>query len=93
MLLNNKLLMTEDDKKVWLFGVFTACPLSDAVKECIFQKYRKLNARERWSYIESMSEKEVNEYIKQHMACLNYRISSEQNICSHLIKDEQFISK
>jgi len=85
--------MTEYDKKIWLFGVFTACPLSDGIKDCLFQKYRSMSPATRWSYLESLSEKEVDDFIKYHKKCLSHRISGKRKECSFRLKDKKIISK
>jgi hypothetical protein len=61
------------DKKIWLFGIFCACPLNSSLKSCPFNAIRKLPLSERWHIIEGLSEDEVQSLITTHTTCLYVR--------------------
>jgi hypothetical protein len=61
------------DKKIWLFGIFCACPLNNSIRSCPFNAVRKLPLSERWHIIEGLSEDEVQSLITTHTTCLNAR--------------------
>jgi hypothetical protein len=75
-----------NEKRIWLFGVFSACPLTNAQLGCQFAEFRKLSALERWEYIEALSEAEVDEYIIHHQTCLYNRVKGLQKFCKPLDK-------
>jgi len=60
----------EQEKKIWLFGVFTTCPLKVTLESCPFKKFRQLSAINRWSYINGLNVSEIDDYIKLHKGCL-----------------------
>lgn len=74
--------MATSDKRIWLFGVFTACPLNDVVKDCTFRKYREMTSFQRWNYLESLSDEEVDNLIMLHKNCIKARISGKSKFCS-----------
>ncbi len=69
------------EKKIWLFGVFCACPLNYPLNDCIFKEFRKLSALEKWEYVDSLSETEVDAYISHHRECLYKRELGIQKLC------------
>lgn len=76
--------MKANEKKIWLFGVFSACPLKVALEGCPFEKYRKQSPLERWEYIEGLTEEEVDALILHHKKCLYKRESKGQTKCQPL---------
>lgn len=81
--------MTSSEKKVWLFGVFSACPLNNPLKGCPFEEYRKQTALKRWEYIDSLSDIEVNDYIQHHRECLYKREFEKQKFCMPYTKTKK----
>lgn len=73
--------MKARDRKIWLFGVFSACPLKVVLEGCPFEEFRKWPPLERWEYINRLSEEEVNTLIMQHKNCLYKRESGNQTHC------------
>lgn len=73
--------MKISEKKIWLFGVFSACPLKYPLDDCVFKDFRKLSSLERWEFIDKLSEAEVDEYINYHRECIYKREMGNKNFC------------
>jgi len=69
------------EKKIWLFGVFSACPLEYALKGCPFEEVRKKSALERWEHIEQLTEEEMDVLILHHKSCIYKREQLELKKC------------
>jgi hypothetical protein len=68
-----KLNVNSKEKKLWLFGIFCACPLKTPLKSCPFDPIRKLPLTERWKILNNLSDDEVSSLIKTHSTCLYNR--------------------
>jgi hypothetical protein len=67
--------MTElSDKKIWLYGLFIACPQGKPLSDCPLEQYRIGSEKERLTTLENITEKEVEEIIKHHNQCLLRRV-------------------
>ena len=78
--------MEAREKKIWLFGVFSACPLKFALEGCPFEEVRKRSALERWEYIDRLTEAEMDALIFHHKACLYQRERMNLKKCHCLNK-------
>ena len=66
--------MELSDKKIWLYGLFYACPEGKPLVDCPIEKYRSLPEKEKIIILENLTEEEVEEIIKHHNQCLLRRI-------------------
>lgn len=73
--------MKAREKKIWLFGVFSACPLKYVLEGCPFEEVRKKSALERWEYIEKLTDEEMDALILHHKNCLIKRERMEVKRC------------
>lgn len=73
--------MKAKEKKIWLFGVFSACPLKYALEGCPFEEVRKKSALERWEHIDNLTDAEVDALIFHHKHCLVKRERMELKKC------------
>ena len=62
------------DKKIWLFGLFVACPEGEPMPDCPLEKYRSLQVKEKLTILEKLSEEEVEEIINHHHQCVLRRV-------------------
>jgi len=66
--------MELSDKKIWLYGLFVACPEGKPLPDCPLEKYRSLPAKKKFALLEQFSEEGVEEIIKHHHKCVLRRI-------------------
>lgn len=62
------------DKKIWLYGLFVACPEGNPLPDCPLEQYRSLPDKEKIKILENFSEEEVEEIIKHHHKCVFRRV-------------------
>jgi hypothetical protein len=62
------------DDKIWLYGLFVACPEGTPLPDCPVEKYRSLPDKKKITILENLSEKEVENIIKHHHKCLLRRV-------------------
>ena len=65
--------MNIDEKRVWIFGVAKACPLTNELESCPFSEMRKTPVSECWKTISAMPEEQIDILIDHHSNCLYNR--------------------
>jgi len=60
-------------KKLWIKALILDCPFGESLPSCPMNCYRTLDISKRMYAAETMSEKDMDDYIKHHKECSERR--------------------
>lgn len=55
------------------YGLIFKCPVGEEARGCEYRKIRKLPLKERLTYFNAMTEKELNSLVEFHQRCISVR--------------------
>jgi hypothetical protein len=66
--------MELSDEKIWIYGLYVACPEGKPLLDCPLERYRSLPDTKKIAIVENLSQNEVKEIFKHHNQCLLHRV-------------------
>lgn len=66
--------MELSEEKIWLYGLFVACPQGTPLLNCPLKKFRSLPDLDKWNALNKLTNEETHDIISHHNKCLLRRV-------------------